>query len=416
MLEVATPQEAAALIDARFGALRTTGETVPLNAALGRVLAADIQAGEDVPGFDRSTVDGYAVRAADTFGCSDALPALLTLAGAVTMGTAPTFPLCAGQCAAVPTGGQLPDGADAMVMVEYTEDYGDGTVGILKPVAPGANRIYRGDDVRAGEAFLHAGKRLEAHELGALAALGIGSLPVARRPRVGILSTGDELVPIQAQPAPGQVRDVNSTLLAASVRACGGEAQLYGICRDEDGALLEALRTMARECDLLLLSGGSSVGEKDAAPRLIAQLGALLLHGIAIKPGKPTIIGEIERKPVFGLPGHPVAAYHIFNLFVAPLIRRMLGEHAPIQPPFHHAVLTAAIPSNHGRAECVSVRLTQEDACLYAAPVMGKSGLIALLAGTDGYILIPRGCEGLARGETVNVIPYGRLPQWDLNT
>ena len=308
MLNVLAPEEARELIRKEFsGNVKT--EQVPLDKAFGRVLAEDICAREYVPDFDRSTVDGYAVRASDTFGCSESLPALLTRAGEVLMGQKPSVSVNAGSCAAIPTGGALPEGADSVVMVEYTEDYGDGTIGILKSAVPGNNLIFRGDDVYPGKQVIAAGKRLGAGDIGALAAMGITEVSVACRLKAGIISTGDELVTADTVPGPGQIRDVNSNMLSAILEGAGAEPVCFGIIKDKDELLRDCLEKAAEECDIVLISGGSSVGEKDAAVRVIASEGGILFHGIAMKPGKPTILGKVNGKPVFGLPGHPAAAY-----------------------------------------------------------------------------------------------------------
>ncbi|NLF79853.1 MAG: molybdopterin molybdenumtransferase MoeA [Clostridia bacterium] len=402
MLTVKTPDETRALIDDKFGRLRMAEETIALSDALNRVLSRTIVAAEDIPGFDRSTVDGFAVRAADTFGCSESIPAILDLQGEILMGQTSPHDLLAEKCMAIATGGALPPGADAAVMLEYTEDYQDGTIGIMRPVAPGANLIFRGDDVSSGQVIMKAGKKLRPHDIGALAALGYETVYVAKQPRVGIISTGNELVGIGAQPQIGQIRDVNSWLLSAGAVAAGAEPVAYGIIPDKENALLAGLSQAAAACDLVLISGGSSVGARDITQQTIEALGQVLLHGIAVKPGKPTIIGSVGDTPVFGLPGHPVAAHFIFECFVLPLIQSMLGaswrQHAIA------ATLTEAISSNHGREEYMPVCLIQGEAGLQAAPVYAKSGLITKLRDTDGYIRIPRDCEGLAGGATVQVV------------
>lgn len=403
MLTVKTPEEVLRLLETEFSP-RPVPEEVPLSEARGRVLFAPVEAGEFVPGFDRSTVDGYAVRSADTFGCSDAIPAILRLRGEVLMGEGAGCALEPGCCAAVPTGGAMPPGSDAAVMLEYTEDYGDGTVGICRSAAPGANLIFKGDDVRPGQTVLPAGRRLEVQDIGALAALGVSRVTVCRRPAVGILSTGDELVPVEETPGSGQVRDVNSAMLQALVEEAGGEAVCFGILRDDEELLREKLDLALERCDMVLLSGGSSVGMKDAACRVIGSRGEVLLHGVAMKPGKPTILGRAEGKPVFGLPGHPVAAFFVSRLFVLPLLDRLQGR----TPGWYTvpAVLTEAVSANHGRAQYMGVFLSRRDGILCARPIRGKSGLITTLAGSDGWFCIPRDCEGAAAGETVQVYLY----------
>ena len=403
MLTVLTPEEALERIAAAFSPCLSS-ERVPLRAACGRVLARDLISDQTVPGFDRATVDGYAVCAADTFGCSDALPAILRRQGEIAMGEGASTPLSPGCCMAIPTGGALPPGADAAAMLEYAEDYGDGTVGILRPVAPGENLIFRGDDVRPGQTVLPAGRRLTPQDIGALAALGVTAPEVRRRARVAVLSTGDELVPVDEAPGPGQVRDVNSAMLCALIEQTGAEAKALGILRDDDALLRETLTAALADSDAVLISGGSSVGRKDAACRVIEGLGELLFHGIAMKPGKPTILGRVGGKAVFGLPGHPAAACTSAQLFVLPLLRRLAGEAAPAYPV--PAILTDPVSANHGRAQYTAVKLERRGGALYALPVRSKSGLITALAGADGWFCIPRDREGVPAGEQIDVYLY----------
>ena len=399
MLHVKTPEEVLALIETEFAPAAGT-EFVSLASAMGRVLAEDIAATEYVPDFDRSTVDGYAVRARDTFGCSDAIPAILPLQGEVLMGEGAEFDLNAEECVAVPTGGAVPRGADSVVMIEYTEDYG-GEIGISKPAAPGQNMIFRGDDVYPGKVILQKGRVLSSQDIGALAAIGRVQVPVVKKLTVGILSTGDELVPPEVVPGPGQVRDVNGPMLEAMLTAFGVNVVHYGIVIDDEAKLTAVVQKAAAECDAVLMSGGSSVGVKDAACRIIESMGVLLLHGIAIKPGKPTIIGKTGYKPLVGLPGHPVAAYFVTKLFSLPLLARLMGR---VQPAYTTtALVTESISANHGRAQYHCCRLERRDGQLYAHPIRGKSGLITTLAGADGYFCIDRDCEGLPQGVPVQV-------------
>lgn len=403
MLTVKTPDEVFAILKSDFPQKVGT-ETAALSDAHGRVLAKAIESSEYVPGFARSTVDGYAVLASDTFGCSDSIPAILPLADEICMGEKAEKPLLPGTCVSIPTGGAVPEGADAIVMLEYTEDYGDGTIGILQSAVPGANLIFKGDDVYPGKQVLKEGRLLTPQDVGALAAMGVAKVPVSRRPVVGILSTGDELVPVEQKPEDGQVRDVNSAMLRALMLQSGAEARNYGIIRDEESVLQETLGRAVQECDVVLISGGSSVGAKDAACRVIESQGELLFHGIAMKPGKPTILGKIKEKPVFGLPGHPVAAFFITQLFVRHLLAQMMGRTVHLrQVP---AVLTETVSANHGRAQYGGVFLSEQDDGLRAVPIRGKSGLITALAGSDGWFCIPRDREGIAAGETILVTLY----------
>ena len=400
MLYVKTPEDVLALIKEEFSPLGQ-GETVSLSAAMGRILAEDIAAGEYVPNFDRSTVDGFAVRARDTFGCTDAIPAILPLQQTVQMGQGADFPLNAEACVAVPTGGAVPKGADSVVMLEYTEDYGDGTIGISRPVAPGENMIFRGDDVFPGKVMLQKGRVLSSADIGALAAIGRVRVPVVKKLTVGVISTGDELVPPEVQPCPGQIRDVNSPMLEVMLTAFGCNVINYGIVIDDEALLTQKVRQAAAECDAVLLSGGSSVGVKDAACRIIESMGRLLLHGIAIKPGKPTILGKAGPKPLVGLPGHPVAAYFITKLFVLPLLGRLSGRDMTAYTVT--AKVTQSISANHGRAQYHCCRLTPRDGEVWAEPIRGKSGLITTLAGADGYCCIDRDCEGLPKNAEIQV-------------
>ena len=400
MLHVKTPEEVLALIECEFSPVAQT-EQVPLTAAMGRVLAQDIAATEYVPDFDRSTVDGYAVRARDTFGCSDAIPAILTLQGEVLMGEGASFALKADNCCAVPTGGAVPEGADSVVMVEYTEDYGDGTIGIGKSAAPGQNMIFRGDDVYPGKVILQEGRVLSSQDIGAMAAIGQVQVPVRKKLTVGVISTGDELVPPEAVPTAGQVRDVNSPMLEAMLTVYGVHVINYGIVIDNEALLRVKVTQALSECDAVLLSGGSSVGVKDAACRIIESLGSLLLHGIAMKPGKPTILGKAGDKPLVGLPGHPVAAYFITKLFVLPLLGRLMGRKQ--EQYTVTAKLSESVSANHGRAQYHCCRLERRNGRLYARPIRGKSGLITTLAGADGYFCIDRDCEGLPQDADIEV-------------
>ena len=400
MLEVKTPEEVLRLIKKEFSPHGRI-EHVPLSGALGRVLAGDIVAEEYVPDFDRSTVDGYALRAKDTFGCSDAVPAILNLVGEVRMGEDAEISVPRDSCVYVPTGGAIPADCDCAVMIEYTEDYGDGTVGILKPGAPGMNMIFRGDDVFPGKIVLRAGRVLAPQDIGALAAVGKTEVPVCPRLRVGVISTGDELVRADRSPGPGQMRDVNSPMLAALLKDFGAEGIDFGIVADNEELLRERIEAALQVCDAVILSGGSSAGVKDAACRIIGDLGELLLHGIAVKPGKPTILGRTGNKPLIGLPGHPVAAFFVAKLFVLPLLARL--ENRTMRNCPVRARLSESLNADHGRMQINACRLDAKNGRLIAEPIRSKSGLITQLAGADGYLVIDRDCEGLPKDAEVEV-------------
>jgi molybdopterin molybdotransferase len=374
-------------------------ETVPVEQSAGRVLVAPVTADTDIPGFDRSVVDGYAVRSADTIGAGDAVPALLQSAGRVAMGTGDRkLLLRAGGCAYIPTGGILPEGADAVVMVEYAEEAGD-TVLIKKPVSHGENVLLRDEDYKKGEIVIRPGRRLNPQDAGVLAACGCAAVPVAKKPVVGIISTGNELVPVTGVPAPGQVRDANASMLAAWLSEYGCIPRLYGIVKDERVAFEGVINRALPACDVVLLSGGSSKDDRDMTAGVIAGMGEVLIHGIAIAPGKPTIIGRIAGKPVFGLPGHPASAFVVLIAIVRPLLDAMLGLEKPLVRTVR-ASLAENIPSQRGREEYVRVRVENGR----AVPVFGKSGLLNTLVKSDGLVCIPARYEGLEKGSEVDVI------------
>jgi molybdopterin molybdotransferase len=374
-------------------------ETVPVEQSAGRVLAAPVTADIDIPGFDRSVVDGYAVRSADTTGAGDAIPAILQCVGRVAMGTSDTkLVVRDSECTYIPTGGVLPEGADAAVMVEYAEEAGD-TILIKKPVSHGENVLMRDEDFKKGGIVFRTGRRLTPQDAGVLAACGCAMVTVAKKPVVGIISTGNELVPVTAKPGPGQVRDANASMLSAWLSEYGCVPRLYGIVKDEREAFDAIISKALPECDVVLLSGGSSKDDRDMTAGVIASRGEVLIHGIAIAPGKPTIIGRIEGKPVFGLPGHPASAFVVLIAIVRPLLDAMLGLEKPLIRTVK-ATLSVNIPSQRGREEYVRVRLENGT----AVPLFGKSGLLNTLIKSDGLVRIPAGYEGLEKGSEVEVI------------
>lgn len=404
MRDVHTLSEVEALLRAQFPAWHPASETLALEHCLGRVLATDIAAPLDVPGFDRSTMDGYAVQARDTFGASASMPAMLRLIGEVQMGAEPDFAIEQGECAAISTGGRLPMGADSVAMIEYTSQMDGGTVLIESPLSPGKHIAFRGDDVKSGNIVLERGLRLRPQDLGTLAALGMDSAPVFVRPRVGIISTGDELVQAGKPLGGAQVYDINSHALAAAVTEAGGHVMNIGVVRDDWDALSTTVENALCECDMLLISGGSSVGTLDMTRKLIDSAGepGVFVHGVAVKPGRPTIIGNVCGKPVFGLPGHPVSAYLIFLLLVRPLLLAMGGA-ADIAARGAAAILTDKLPSAGGREEFAPVSLRYDDDELFATPLWYKSGLISTLSRADGFAHIPRNREGYDKGDIVRI-------------
>lgn len=381
-------------------------EQVPLLDAAGRLLARDVMSSIDLPGFARSTMDGYAVRAVDTFGTSDALPALLTIAGEVCMGEEARMDLPRHSCVRVATGAMLPAWADAVVMVELTEEIDDTTIAVLRPVAPGENVVAADEDVARGEVLLAGGRVLREHDIAALAAVGVMNVEVSARPRVGIISTGDELVDVGDVPAPGQVRDMNSYGLYAAARLAGGLPKMLGIVRDDYASLAQAMHDALPRVDMLIVSGGSSIGARDFAREAIDSLGkpGVLVHGVAVKPGKPTIMAVADGVPVFGLPGHPVSCLTIFRLLVEPAIARMMGGELARREL--SARIGANVASAAGREEYVSVRIARRDGETWADPIFSKSALISGLAQADGVARIPAGIEGVQKGDTVTVLAW----------
>lgn len=400
-------------------------ELTPLNqvsvietsTALGRVTAEDILAPHPLPEFPRSTVDGYAVKARDTFGASDSLPGYLKLTGEVPMGAAPSFALRLGECALIHTGGMLPAGADAVVMLEYTQQAGD-EIEILRAVADGENLIRVGEDVQQGQVILRRGTLLRPAEIGGLMALGILKLRVATMVQVGLISSGDEIIEPHQTPTPGQVRDINAHTLAALINRSGGEPVFYGIIPDDFAALQTVAQKALSECDVVVITAGSSASTRDMTAQVIDALGkpGVLVHGINTRPGKPTILGVCNGKAVIGLPGNPVSALVNGYLFVAPVIEKLLG--LPLDRPKASipARLTVNLASQAGREDWWPVKLlpspkgrgaggegdVRGEGWL-AEPIFGKSNLIFTLAAADGLIKIHPDATGLSAGEVVDV-------------
>jgi molybdopterin molybdotransferase len=404
-LQLCPPQEALARLMDNLPGSQPRVENLLTAQALGRVTAAALVSPEALPAFARSTVDGFAVNARDTFGAGESLPAYLALAGEVTMGSAPDFSLLPGQSALIHTGGMLPPGADAVVMLEYTQMARAGELEVLRAAAPGENVLHAGEDIQAGQVVLPAGTRLRPAEIGGLLALGLTEVALICKPRVAILSSGDEVVPPEAQAGPGQVRDINSYTLAALVEQYGGQAVRFGIVPDTASALDTTLRAALERCDMAVITAGSSASTRDLTADAIARMGqpGVLVHGVNVKPGKPTILGVCDGKAVVGLPGNPVSALVIARLFVVPLLRRLSGLEAEGYEGRVLAHLTASIPSQAGRDDYVPVELLRTPQGLKAAPIFYKSNLIFTLARASGLVHIPADATGLAVGEQVEV-------------
>jgi len=391
---------------------RTQAQTVALAEALRRVPARPVAAPHALPGFARSTVDGYAVRAADTYGVSEGLPGYLTVTGAVAMGAEPAMTVIPGAAVAMPTGGVIPPGADAVVMIEYTAEVMPGTIEVVRPVAPGDGIVRADEDAREGQEIIAGGRVLRPQDLGMLAAAGVASVSVHARPVVTIFSTGDEVVPPgTATLRPGQVRDATASALAALVADAGGVPVFGGIVPDDPGALEKALRAALASSDVLVVSAGSSVGARDETANAVARLGppGIWCHGLAIKPGKPTLLAECGSGPdgtpgvpVIGLPGNPRSALVVFRLIGMPLIRLVGGcVTAPAQPSTQ-ARLIRDLPSATGRLDVIQVKVADG----VATPLFGASALLSVLTEADGYIVIPGEATGLDAGTEVSVTLY----------
>lgn len=384
---------------------RTPVETVALDDALGRVPAEALVAPDALPGFARATVDGFAVRAADTYGASEGLPSYLELGGEAPMGRPPETEVRPGTAVAIATGAPLPAGADAVLKVEHTQEATGELIEVLRPVAPGEGIVRADEDAAPGAELAPTGRPLRAHDLGMLAAAGLVELPVYARPRVAIASTGDELVPADTRRlSPGEVRDSSAPALAAMVREAGGEPIFAGIVPDDRDALAATLRAALAEADLLVVSAGSSVGARDETAAAIASLGepGIWCHGLAFRPGKPTLLARAGEVPIVGLPGNPRSALVVFRLLGVPLVRLIGGCTEPPPEPAIRATLTRDLPSAAGRLDVVQVRVFGGR----AEPLFGSSSLLSILTAADGYVVVPESATGLGAGSEVEVMLY----------
>lgn len=417
-LTLLPPDEARTLLLSHLSALEAGTVMIETSASLGRVAAEDLRAPHPLPEFARSTVDGYAVRAGDTYGAGDTQPAYLRLAGEVPMGEEPRFDLQTGECGLIHTGGMLPRSADSVVMVEHTQQAQAGEVEILRAAAPGENVIRVGEDVAEGSVILPKGRVMRPAEIGGLSALGITSLRVVNKPRIGLISTGDEIVAPPERPRLGQVRDVNSYTLAALIDKAGGEPIRYGIVADELPVMKNVAARALHECDALVITAGSSASTRDTTAEVIGSLGkpGVLVHGINTRPGKPTILGVCDGKAAVGLPGNPVSALVNGYLFIVPVIETLLGA-LPTPRPALTARLTVNLPSRAGREDWWPVQLSLaapdeirskagQTGGWLAEPIFGKSNLIFTLSRADGLLRIPPDSTGLSANESVEVFLF----------
>ncbi len=381
-------------------------ETVPVSESFSRVLACDLKAPCDMPGFRRATMDGYAVAAKSTFGASESSPAWLEIAGTIAMGEVPDFKLIPGQAARISTGGMLPEGADAVVMVEHTEPVDDTSVEIYKSVAPLQHVIDGAEDFAQNELVLAKTTFIRPQEAGLAAGLGFSELEVYKIPRVGIISTGDEIIDIESKPGPGKIRDINSYALSGFISEARAIPVRYGIIKDDPVQLENAVKKALDQTDMVVISGGSSVGVRDFTVEVLSGLPdtEILVHGMSISPGKPTILARSGNKPVWGLPGQVVSAMIVFKIVVIPFLNRLKGlgpENTMIRVP---ATLSRNVASAQGRRDFIRVLLENRGNSLVARPVLGKSGLIRTMIHADGLLEIGDHVEGLEKGAQVNII------------
>ncbi len=382
-------------------------ERIPLTESFDRVLAEPLISPEDLPGQPRSTMDGFAVRATDTFGASESMPCYLNITGEVKMGEAPTGEVQKGCCHKIPTGGLIPKGADSVVMFEHTVPVDDTMIEIVKSVGAGTNLIQQGEDIAREKLALPGGHLLRPQDIGLLAGLGIGEVTVTKKVKVGILSTGDEIIPHTEVPEPGQIRNINSLALAGLVRRGGAIYSDYGIVSDQEDIFLPAMKKAVKENDIVLFSGGSSVGVRDLGEQVVEALGppGILVHGVTLKPGKPVLIGLSGTTPIFGLPGHPVSAMVCFDFFVQPAIEKLSGRtsNQDLPAPSVTARLARNINSAPGRLDVVRVQLKKEDHTWHAEPVLGKSGSISTLSRAHGYFLVDEDSQGITENSVIKV-------------
>lgn len=381
---------------------------LPIEDSYGMIISKDITSPENLPAFNRSTVDGFAVNSADTFGSTESLPSYLVIKGEILMGEEPDFQIKKGEVARIATGGMLPEGTDSVIMLEHTQQIDEGMIEAIKPVAPGENVIKAGEDSKKDECVLKRGRRLRPQDVGALAGLGITDVWVYEKPRVSIISTGDEIVPADKPVKAGQVRDINSYSLSGLILNAGGIPAKKGIFSDKYDIIRNVVEGSLRNSDMVLITGGSSVGTKDMTARVINDIGkpGVLFHGVSIKPGKPLIAGIVNGIPVFGLPGHPAAVTVCFEIFIKPVLENLSGfdeDRFDKEKRIIKARITKNISSGPGREEHIGVALKEMDGEIWAIPILGKSGLITTLIKADGTAVIPLRKPGVQKGEIVEV-------------
>jgi len=411
LFKVSTPHEVITILKDHLNLEEITQnnvEEVDIKITLHRFLAEEIVAPDNLPGFNRSTMDGYAIRAEDSFGATDSLPSYLKIIGEVKMGVRPEFKINPGEAVKISTGGMLPEGANAVMMVEYTENIDDTTIEASRSISPWENVVREDEDLKTGKIILRKGHRLRPQDIGILAGIGKTNIKIYRKPKIAIISTGNEIIPAKEKPLIGQVRDINSYTLGACIEEAGGVPVYRGIIKDEVILLEQEIKKTIKEdkVEAVIISGGSSVGVRDITLEVLNRLGkpGVLIYGVSVKPGKPTILAIADNRPIFGLPGHPVSAMIIFDLFVRPLISWLQeGEYNYNFAKEIEAELTCNVVSDSGREDYVRVFVYKEGEKFYAEPILGKSGLISNMVRASGLIKIGLNIEGLEKGSKVIV-------------
>jgi len=406
--EVITVEKALALVLKSLSSALPPEIKMSIENSYARILSRDMYSPENLPQFARSTVDGFAVNSSDTFGASDSLPSYLNIAGEVLMGELPGFNIKKGTVAKIPTGGMLPEGADAVVMIEHAQYIDENMIEVVKPAGPGENVIQAGEDIKKGELVLEKGHRLRPQDIGALAGLGITEVHVYEKPKASIISTGNEIVPPYKNVKPGQVRDINSYNLAGLIAEAGGEPVSKGIFKDEYDVIKRVVEDSLKDSNMVLITGGSSVGTKDMTAKIINDVGTpgVLFHGVSLKPGKPLIGGIINNTPVFGLPGHPAAITVCFEQFIEPVLKKLTGISENSfrgRKQTVTAKMAKNVSSTSGREDHIRVSLEERDNEVWAIPILGKSGLITTLVKADGIVVIPLRKLGVEQDEIVEV-------------